>query len=78
MKPKLHGQYMRTVPATVQLLIPLHHVDDLPQIARRLRELADELIAVHNSDHYRPEQKFTNAYIAVNTVNRIIKRECQP
>jgi hypothetical protein len=75
-RQKLQGQQLRTVLPTVQILIPLYHIDDLPQIARRLRELADHLIIIQNAEHLREAQKFSDAYAAVRNTNQTIKREC--
>lgn len=75
-KRKLQGQELRTVTPTVQILIPLYHIHDLPQIARRLRELADHLLIIQNAEHLREGQKFSDAYAAVRNTNQTIKREC--
>lgn len=75
MKPRQRGVLVRISPDMVRMTLPIHHVDDLPHVARRLRQLADKLQLLHQANHLRPNQRLWEAYIAIREADRTIKRE---
>jgi hypothetical protein len=66
----------RYVSLSRQLIIPTHNEHDLPQIARRLRQLADELIIIHRLEGVKEQSKLFRAQNAISDCSRKLKKEC--
>jgi cob(I)alamin adenosyltransferase len=66
----------RYIGLTRQLIIPTHNEHDLPHIARRLRQLADELIIIHRLDGVKEQSKLFRAQQAISDCSRKLKKEC--
>jgi hypothetical protein len=69
------GSVMRLTPDVVRLDVPLRHHDDLPQLARRLEQLALQLRAIHQNEQLNGNGKLADAYHACRTLNRKLKQE---
>ena len=72
------GTTIRVTPTVVRIDVPLHHLDDLPGIARRFEELAFRLRAAHQSEHLNENAKVSDAYTAIRNLNRRLKKENLP
>ena len=66
----------RYIGLTRQLMIPTHNEHDLPQIARRLRQLADEPIIIHRLEGVKEQSKLFRAQNAITETSRKLKKEC--
>ena len=75
MKQKQRGIHVRVSPARVRMTLPIHHVHDLPQVARRLRQLADNLTIIHQANHLRENQRLWEAYQVIRAMDRRINKE---
>jgi uncharacterized protein (UPF0128 family) len=69
------GTATRLTPDVVRLDIPLRHEDDLPQLARRLEQLAFELKAIHQNESLNGNGKLADAYHTCRAFNRKLKQE---
>lgn len=69
------GTTLRVTPDVVRIDMPLRHVDDLPQLARELDQLALRLKAIHQSEHLNENGKISDAYNALRTLNKKLKKE---
>ena len=69
------GTTLRISPDVVRLEVPLLHADDLPQLARRLEQLAFNLRAIHQNERLNGNGKLTDAYYACRALNRKLKQE---
>lgn len=69
------GTTMRLSPDVVRISIPLQEADDLPQIARELRQLAFDLTAIHQHPRLNDNGKLTDAYGALRAFNLKLKQE---
>lgn len=69
------GTTLRVTPYVARLDVPLHDVNDLPGIARRLEELAFKLKAAHQSDHLNENGRLSDAYSAIRSTNQTLKKE---
>lgn len=73
-KRRLTGIGIRVTPDRVRMFIPIHHAEDLPQIARQLRKLADQLDLAFMNETTR-EQKVADAYWLVRNFDKTLQRE---
>lgn len=69
------GTSFRVSPDVVRLDIPLRHANDLPQLARRLEQLAFDLKAIHQNERLNGNGKLTDAYAACRDLKRKLKQE---
>lgn len=69
------GTVMRTTPDVVRLDLPLRDQHDLPQIARRLEQLAFQLRAIHQNETLNGNGKLADAYHTCRALNRKLKQE---
>jgi hypothetical protein len=69
------GTIMPVHPSVVRLDIPLQDVNDLPQIARYLTELSNQLRLLHQAEHLNSNAKLFDAYGAIRSLNTRLKKE---
>lgn len=69
------GTTIRVSPDVVRLDVPLRHEDDLPQLARRLEQLAFDLRAIHQNEQLNGNGKLAAAYHACRALNRKLRQE---
>ena len=69
------GTTMRLAPDVVRLDVPLRHEDDLPQLARRLHQLAFDLTAIYQHPQLNGNGKLADAYHTCRALNRKLKQE---
>lgn len=69
------GTTLRVSPDVVRIDVPLRHEDDLPQLARRLEQLAFDLRAIHQNESLSGNGKLADAYAKCRALNRKLKQE---
>lgn len=69
------GTTIRVTPDVVRLDVPIHHAQDLPQIARRLREAAFALDAAFQNPQLNENAMLSDAYAVLRNLNRQLKKE---
>ena len=74
MTHKINDLY-HTIPNVVRINVPLHHHDDLPQLARRFERLAFELRVIHQNEQINGIAKLGDAYHTCRALNRKLKQE---
>lgn len=68
------GTTVRVTPDVVRIDLPLRHVDDLPQLARELEQLAFNLRAAHQSEHLNENGRLSDAYRHIRFLNSKLKK----
>lgn len=69
------GTTLRVSPDVVRIDVPLRDANDLPQLARRLEQLAFSLRAVHQDERLNDNAKLADAYFQCRAFNRKLKQE---
>lgn len=69
------GTTLRVSPDVVRIDMPLRHPDDLPQLARRLEQLAFDLRAIHQNESLNGNGKLADAYQKCRALNQKLRQE---
>lgn len=69
------GTTIAVQPGIVRLDVPLRDARDLAHIGKELEALGHQLRALHEAEHLNENGKLFDAYLAVRSLNRKLKKE---